>query len=73
MISDRGQGLLRFNHFVDADIYNHMQINSNNACSQQLKPQQLKEPMYDCSHTYAIANYSYIAIHPIATVNWLDG
>ena len=50
MISGRGQGLLRFNHFVDAAIYNHVQTNRNNAGRQKLKPEQLKEPiaMYDC-------------------------
>ena len=34
VILARGQGLLRFNHFVDAAIYNHVLTNSNNACSQ---------------------------------------
>ena len=37
MISGRGQGLLRFNHFVDAAIYNHVQTNQNNACRQTLE------------------------------------
>ena len=37
MISVRGQGLLRFNHFVDAAIYNHVQTNRNNACRQTLE------------------------------------
>ena len=48
VISGRGQGLLRFNHFVDAAIYNHVQTNRNNACRQTIE--QLKEPiaMYDC-------------------------
>ena len=47
VISDRGQGLLRSNHFVDAAIYNHVQTNSNNACSQTIKTSTNKEPMYD--------------------------
>ena len=34
VISGRGQGLLRFNHFVCAAIYNHVQTNRNNACRQ---------------------------------------
>ena len=37
VVSGRGQGLLRFNHFVDAAIYNHVQTNRNNACKQTLK------------------------------------
>ena len=37
VISSRGQGLLRFNHFVDAAIYNHVQTNRNNACRQTLE------------------------------------
>ena len=37
VISGRGQGLLRFNHFVDAAIYNHVQTNSNNICSQTIE------------------------------------
>ena len=50
MISGRGQGLLRLNHFVDAAIYNHVQTNRKNACRQTIKPKQLKKPiaMYDC-------------------------
>ena len=50
VISGRGQGLLRFNHFVDTAIYNHVQTNRNNAYRQTIKPEQLKEPiaMYDC-------------------------
>ena len=31
VISGRGQGLLRFNHFVYAALYNHVQTNRNNA------------------------------------------
>ena len=34
VISGGGQGLLRFNHFVDATIYNHVQTNRNNTCRQ---------------------------------------
>ena len=37
VISGRGQGLLRFNHFVDAAIYNHVQTNRNNACRQTIE------------------------------------
>ena len=37
VISGRGQGLLRFIHFVDAAIYNHVQTNQNNACRQTLE------------------------------------
>ena len=37
VISGRGQGLLRFNHFVDAAIYNHVQTSRNNACRQTLE------------------------------------
>ena len=37
VISGRGQGLLRFNHFVDAAIFNHVQTNSNDACSQTIE------------------------------------
>ena len=37
MISGRDQGLLRFTHFVDAAIYNHVQTNSNNICSQTIE------------------------------------
>ena len=37
VISGTGQGLLRFNHFVDAAIYNHVQANSNNLCSQTIE------------------------------------
>ena len=50
VISGRGQGLLRFNHFVDAAIYNHVQTNRTMHVDKQLKPEQLKEPiaMYDC-------------------------
>ena len=51
VISGKNQGLLRFNHFVDAAIYNRVQTNRNNAyVDKQLKPKQLKEPivMYDC-------------------------
>ena len=31
------QGLLRFNHFVDAAIYNHVQTSRNNACRQTIE------------------------------------
>ena len=52
VISGRGQGLLRFNHFVDAAIYNHVQIKQTETMhvDKQLKPEQLKEPtaIYDC-------------------------
>ena len=42
---------MRFNHFVDAAIYNHVQTHRNNACvDKQLKPEQLKE---------SIAMYNY--------------
>ena len=37
VISGRGQGLLRFNHFVDAAIYNHVQTNQNNTRRQTLE------------------------------------
>ena len=37
VISGRGQGLLRFNHFVCAAIYNHVQTNRNNACRQTIE------------------------------------
>ena len=37
VISGRGQGLLRFNYFVDAAIYNHMQTNRNNTCRQTIE------------------------------------
>ena len=37
VISGRGQGLLRFNQFVYAAIYNHVQTNRNNACRQTLE------------------------------------
>ena len=37
VISGRGQGLLRFNHFVYADIYYHVQTNRNNACRQAIE------------------------------------
>ena len=37
VISGTGQSLLRFNHFVDAAIYNHVQANSNNLCSQTIE------------------------------------
>ena len=37
VISGRGQGLLRFNHFVNAAIYNHVQTNKNNACRQTIE------------------------------------
>ena len=37
VISGRGQGLLRFNHFVDATIYNHVQTNRINACRQTIE------------------------------------
>ena len=37
VILGRGQGLLRFNHFVDAAIYNHVQTNQINACRQTLE------------------------------------
>ena len=37
MILGRGQGFLRFNHFVYAAIYNHMQTNKNNACRQTIE------------------------------------
>ena len=35
----------------------------------QLKPQQLKEPMYDCDQHLCNSQ----AIHPIAITNWLAG
>ena len=37
VILGRGQGLLRFNHFVDAAIYNRVQTNRNNTCRQTLE------------------------------------
>ena len=37
VISGRGQGLLGFNHFVYAAIYNHVQTNRNNACRQTIE------------------------------------
>ena len=37
MILGRGQGLLGFNHFVCADIYNHVQTNRDNACRQTIE------------------------------------
>ena len=37
VISGRGQGLLRFNHFVYAAIYNHVQTSRNNACGQTIE------------------------------------
>ena len=37
VISGRGQGLFRFNHFVYAAIYNHVQTNRNNACRQTIE------------------------------------
>ena len=37
VISGRGQGLLRFNHFVYAAIYNHVQTNRNNASRQTIE------------------------------------
>ena len=37
VISGRGKGLLRFNHFVCAAIYNHVQTNRNNACRQTIE------------------------------------
>ena len=37
VISGRGQGLLGFNHFVYADIYNHVQTNRDNACRQTIE------------------------------------
>ena len=41
---------MRFNHFVDAAIYNHVQQAEAMHVDKQLKPEQLKEPitMYDC-------------------------
>ena len=36
VISGRDQGLLRFNHFVDAAVYNHVQTKRNNACGQTI-------------------------------------
>ena len=49
VISGGGQGLLRFNHFVDAAIYNRANRQKLHV-DKQLKPEQLKEPtaMYDC-------------------------
>ena len=41
VISGRGQGLLRFNHFVDAAIYNHTETMH---VDKHLKLEQLKEP-----------------------------
>ena len=37
VISGRGQGLLGFNHFVCAAIYNHVQANRNNAYRQTIE------------------------------------
>ena len=37
LISGRGQGLLGFNYFVYAAIYNHVQANRNNACRQTIE------------------------------------
>ena len=37
VMSGRGQGLLRFNHFVYAAIYNHVQTDRNNACRQTIE------------------------------------
>ena len=37
VISGRGQGLLRFNYFVEAAIYNHVQTNRNNTCRQTIE------------------------------------
>ena len=37
VISGRGHSLLRFNHFVDAAIYNHVQTNRNNSCRQTIE------------------------------------
>ena len=37
VISGRGQGLLGFNHFVYAAVYNHVQTNRNNACRQTIE------------------------------------
>ena len=42
VISASGQGLWRFNSFVDAAVYNHMQTNGNNACSQTIKTSTIK-------------------------------
>ena len=41
---------MRFNHFVDAAIYNHVEKTETIHVDKQLKPEQLKEPiaMYDC-------------------------
>ena len=43
VISGRGQGLLRFNHFVCAAIYNHVQAIETETMhvDKQLKPEQL--------------------------------
>ena len=49
MISGRGQGHLRFNHFVGAAIYNHVQTNSKNACGQTIETSTtIKETKYSC-------------------------
>ena len=72
VISGRGQGLLRFNHFVDAAIYSHVQTNRNNAVDKQLKPEQLNEPitMYNCGQNLRLSNSQLLlAIHPIAMAN----
>ena len=42
VISGRGQGLLRFNYFVDAAIYNHVQQAETMHVDKQLKLEQLK-------------------------------
>ena len=60
VISGRGEGFLRFNHFVDATIYNHVQTNSNNACGQTIKTSTIKKTKVQLWSTFMqyIANYS---------------
>ena len=70
VISGRGQGLLRFNHFVDVAIYNHAQTNGANACSQSIETSKTKRTKCNVHmivvYFYAISNYT---IHPLAMAN----
>ena len=66
MISGRGQGLLRFNHSVDAAIYNHVTMHVD----KQLKPEHLKEPIAMYVRGQHLSNSQlWLAKHPIAMAN----
>ena len=68
IISGRGQDLLRFNHFVNAAIYNHVQTSRNNAYRQTIEiptTERTNVQFMDCDQHLRNSQLQ-LAIHPIA-------